>query len=73
MTKQDLETFGIIHLESKLHPRRFMIENYGEFDLNEPYNMEDVFRLIYQEGLRYGIVMGKNKKIEEIKNALDLF
>jgi hypothetical protein len=72
ITKQDLEKMGIIHLGSKAYPTKFYVPVLGEATLSEPYRWEDIFQKIYDGGYEAGIKCGEEKKIGEIRRALNI-
>lgn len=72
MTKDDLENAGLIYEGNTAFPNRFFIPHVGEINLYEPYNWGDIFEIIYNAGFKNGTSYGEEKKIEEIKNILNI-
>lgn len=72
MTKKDLEEIGIVHIESKLNPHRFFVPFLGEVSLTEPYDIKDIFLMLYNKGKKDGIYIGEKNKISEIKKILEI-
>ena len=73
LTKEDLEEMGVIHLKSKIYPKRFFVPCVGEVNLEEPYNLEDLLLMAYRSGESYGLERGKREKEIEVQKALGLY
>ena len=72
LTKQDLEEMDIISLGSKIYPNRFLIPLIYEADLTPPYNIEEVFNLLFQRGKIIGMKEGIEYNRSEIRKALGI-
>lgn len=68
MTKKDLEKFGVIHIRKNV----FFIPYLGEVELHEPYQITEIFKLMYEKGKINGIEIGKKMKISELKSILEI-
>lgn len=72
MTIKELEKLDIFHCGYKIHPRRFFVPQVGEQDIPEYYDIQDIFKLIYDKGHTTGTEYGKELKCDEIKNVLNI-
>jgi hypothetical protein len=72
MTNEELEKLGIVSTHSRLKPRQYFIECVGDVIIPVYYKLEDIFDLIYNDGIAEGIKQGKKAKIIEIKNCLNI-
>lgn len=70
LTIEDLEKLGIQYIGTKIKPHLFIIPYVGEVTLRPPYQMDTIFQVIYSYGKEYGIDIGKEAKIQEIKDVL---
>lgn len=71
-TKEDLEKMGGVHLDSKMNPNKFFVQEVGEMNLYEPHRLEDIFQSIYSIGFENGTRYGEAQKIGEIKRVLNI-
>lgn len=72
MTVDELEKLKIVHLELKLHPRKFYAPILGEVTIPEYYSIEDIFEMYYNDGIRVGKRLGAKEKVDEIKTVLNI-
>ena len=72
MSIEELEKLNIFSINSKIHPRNFIISRLGEFKIPDYYNLDCIYEMIHEEGIIEGIKRGKDMKIEEIKKCLDI-
>lgn len=72
LTPEVKDALGIVHLESRLYPRRHFVPCLGETDIHESATVHDILRLIWESGERYGEEKGKKLKCQEIKKALEI-
>lgn len=72
MTTEELEKLGIYQINPKFYKRKFIIHDYGDFNIPEHYTIREIFQLIYDHGHREGTDNGKLLKIKEIRSCLDL-
>lgn len=73
LTKENLEKMGVIHLKSKLYPKRFFVPCVGEVNLEEPYTLENLLLMAYRSGENYGLERGKREKEIEVQKALGIY
>ena len=59
MTKKDLEKLGILNKGKN----KFFFFFLGEVELHEPYQITEIFKLMYEKGKIDGIEIGKKMKI----------
>ena len=68
MTKKDLEKLGILNKGKN----KFFVPYLGEVELHEPYQITEIFKLMYEKGKINGIEIGKKMKISELKSILEI-
>lgn len=73
MSVEEIEKLGITFIGSKLYPRKFFVPYAGEFIIPESDTIPDIYRRIYEHGVKHGVERGKELKIKEIKNILQIF
>ena len=70
---EDLEKIGIHDVSTKFKTRLFYIDGIGvEKIIPEYYDISDIYKMIFELGLEKGIEQGKEKKIKEFKELLNI-
>jgi hypothetical protein len=70
---EELEKIGIHDVSTKFKKRLFYIDGIGvEKIIPEYYDISDIYKIIFELGLEKGIEQGKEKKIKEFKELLNI-
>jgi hypothetical protein len=70
---EELEKIGIHDVSTKFKKRLFYIDGIGvEKIIPEYYDISDIYKMIFELGLEKGIEQGKEKKIKEFKELLNI-
>jgi hypothetical protein len=72
MTIEELEKLGFTHLQMKIYPRRFFMPILGERDIPEYYKLTAIFEMYFDKGKEEGVEKGKQDKVNEFRNLLNL-
>lgn len=73
MTIQQIEKLGFPFSGGKLRPRQFYFECLSK-SLNIPdyYQIDEIHKMILEEGIKRGVEIGRQEKTNEIRNALGM-
>jgi hypothetical protein len=70
---EELEKIGIHDVSTKFKKRLFYIDGIGvEKIIPEYYDISDIYKMIFELGLEKGVEQGKEKKIKEFKELLNI-
>jgi hypothetical protein len=73
ITQEQMDFMGITDLESKIYPKRHFVPLVGDVELHESTTISDVLKLIWESGNRIGQKQGEKRKMQEIKNVLEIY
>ena len=70
---EELEKIGIHDVSTKFKKRLIYIDGIGvEKIIPEYYDISDIYKMIFELGLEKGVEQGKEKKIKEFKELLNI-
>jgi hypothetical protein len=73
MTVEELAKLKIHDVSSHIRPRAFYVEAIdAELRIPDYYDLNEIFKAIYEEGFKLGTTHGEEMKILEIKKVLDI-
>lgn len=72
MKINELKSLGIKFAGNEFRPREFFIPFVGVQIIPEDYDIEDIFKFVYESGCENGKILGREEKINEIKKCLNI-
>lgn len=69
MTAKEIEILGFPHLGNKMRPRAFWVIDREEI-IPDYYDIEAIHKIIYERGLSDGVELGRQGKVNEIRELL---